>query len=429
VRTAGRGGAGGPRPPGPPDPGPRPLGLARPGPSPPSPPRARTGSRPAPRARRVVVVKMNPVNDYFGPWLEAVMEPLVRRGALRVVYGGREVGEYLTSHAGVDAIHLTGSAATHDAIVFGAGPEGAARRARGEAVCAKPVTAELGNVTPLVIVPGRWSSRELDYWVDMAVWSKAQNSGHNCAATQVLVTDRGWPQRGEFLRRLRAAFARYPSRHCYYPGTAERVAAFRAKHPGALAQVGEGSGPGATPWLLAEGIPASEYEGSGEVWCTALEEVALEGCATVPEFLDAAAAFCNGALEGTLACALAVDPRTQREHGAAVERAVAALRYGSVCVNLPPPLAFALPAAPWGAWDAGRGADPSDIGTGTGFVHNALLFDHVEKGVLRFPFTIRPYPCYLPAHRNFRAMGPRILEAACGSVPAVLALVWAALRG
>ncbi len=74
---------------------------------------------------QVCVLKMNPVNDYLGPFLEEAFGNLVRDGFVQLVYGGADVGDYLCHHPGIDEIHITGSAATHDAIVFGSGEEGA----------------------------------------------------------------------------------------------------------------------------------------------------------------------------------------------------------------------------------------------------------------------------------------------------------------
>ena len=41
--------------------------------------------------------------------------------------------------------------------VFGAGPEGIERKRRNQPCLAKRLTAELGNVTPVIVVPGPWS--------------------------------------------------------------------------------------------------------------------------------------------------------------------------------------------------------------------------------------------------------------------------------
>lgn len=48
-----------------------------------------------------------------------VFRPFVSAGFVEFVYGGREVGEALTHHPLVESIHLTGSADTYNAIVWG----------------------------------------------------------------------------------------------------------------------------------------------------------------------------------------------------------------------------------------------------------------------------------------------------------------------
>lgn len=70
-----------------------------------------------------VVCKMNPVNEYAGPLLEEMLQPLVRSGALRFAYGGGKEGALLCNHPAVDSMHITGSHVTHDAIVWGGQPK------------------------------------------------------------------------------------------------------------------------------------------------------------------------------------------------------------------------------------------------------------------------------------------------------------------
>ena len=48
------------------------------------------------------------------------LEPLVKAGYVAFVYGGAKEGAFLCKHELVEALHLTGSAATYDAIVWGA---------------------------------------------------------------------------------------------------------------------------------------------------------------------------------------------------------------------------------------------------------------------------------------------------------------------
>ncbi len=71
-------------------------------------------------------MKANPVNDYLVPHWSRALEPLLDAGVLRIVDGGAAVGQYLTAHARIDEVHITGSDKTYDAVVFGTGPEGRA---------------------------------------------------------------------------------------------------------------------------------------------------------------------------------------------------------------------------------------------------------------------------------------------------------------
>src|SRR5690606_13193220 len=89
--------------------------------------------------------------------------PLVEAGFLRIVYGGASVGAELATHPDVAAVHVTGSDKTHDALVFGHGAERSRRRAGGAPRLDKPVSSELGSVTPVIVVPGPWNARDLAF--------------------------------------------------------------------------------------------------------------------------------------------------------------------------------------------------------------------------------------------------------------------------
>ena len=111
---------------------------------------------------KACVLKLNPVNAYLGPYLERAYADAIRAGYLAVVYGGAGEGAYLAGHAGVDEIHITGSDRTYETLVWG--PPGAEREVRkrdGAPVTTKPVTAELGGVAPVLVVPGPYGDKEL----------------------------------------------------------------------------------------------------------------------------------------------------------------------------------------------------------------------------------------------------------------------------
>ena len=40
-------------------------------------------------------MKINPVNEYIGPVMEKVLDPLIRQGYLKIIYGGIETAQVL----------------------------------------------------------------------------------------------------------------------------------------------------------------------------------------------------------------------------------------------------------------------------------------------------------------------------------------------
>ena len=67
----------------------------------------------------------------------------------------------------------------------------------------KAITAELGCVTPYLVVPGKWSPRAIKYYADECVAGMMNNAGHNCTKLEILVTAKGWPQREAFVAAVR----------------------------------------------------------------------------------------------------------------------------------------------------------------------------------------------------------------------------------
>ncbi len=340
---------------------------------------------------KVVVLKANPVNDYLVPYWERAMAALIEGGFLAIVSGGAEIGTYLTGHDLVEEIHVTGSDKTHDAIVFGTGEEGARRKSARDPLITKPVTCELGNVSPVVIVPGTWSDAEIAYQAAHVATMLVNNAGFNCLSPRVLITHAGWAQREAFLAALEATFAAIPTRRAYYPGAQARWDSFVAAHPDAH-QIGDASGEN-LPWTLVRDVDASDTAHmclNVEAFCSLTSETALAADSPA-QFVERAVDFCNEVVWGTLSMTILADPRTMKDPvtGPAIERAVADLRYGSIGVNLWHAMSFAFSTTTWGAYP---GHDITDIQSGTGFVGNAYLFARPQKSVVRGPFVSRPAP-------------------------------------
>lgn len=357
---------------------------------------------------KVVVLKANPVNDYLVPYWERALAALIEPGYLRIVSGGAQVGAYLTHHDAVTDIHVTGSDKTHDAIVFGTGPEGDRRKAANEPLLTKPISCELGNVSPVVVVPGRWTPQEIDYQARHVATMLTNNAGFNCLTPRVIVTHAGWEQRAEFLDALQRVLASLPTRRAYYPGARERWSVFLAAHPDADL-IGDGDGD-KMPWTVVRGIDplrADEVCLNVEAFCALTSETPL-AAESPADFVRAAVDFCNDVVWGTLSMTILADPRTLRdpETGPAIERAVADLRYGSIGVNLWHAMSFALATTAWGAYPGHRA---TDIQSGCGFVGNAFLFADPQKSVVRGPFVARPAPAWFATNANAAEIMRRLL--------------------
>jgi aldehyde dehydrogenase (NAD(P)+) len=338
----------------------------------------------------VCLMKMNPVNDRIGPLLEEIFAPLRAYGFVDFVYGGPDVGKYLVQHPGIDEIHMTGSIHTHDAIVFGGGAEGAERKSRNEPILGKPISSELGNVTPTIVVPGPWTEEDLRFQAESIATQKLHNGGFNCVGCQVLVTSSEWALTDKLLYHLRAVMRELPARHPYYPGAEERKEQ-AADHPNAE-RLGDRPG---DPVLITGLDPnADEAAFLEEFFCTALAETRLPG-ADPADFLRRAVIFCNERLWGTLAANIIIHPATLSKHRHAFEQALADLAYGSINVNIWAASGFMLSQTTWGGYP---GHTLDNAGSGIGLVHNTFLFDRAQKSVLYgdfAPFPHNLHPRYL----------------------------------
>lgn len=353
----------------------------------------------------VCVLKMNPVNEALGPVIEQALQPLVAFGALEVCYGGIDQGRHLTDHPSVTSIHITGSAAAHDAIVWGPGPEGEARKKAGTKRNDKHITSELGCVSPLLVVPGPWSEAELDYHARQVASMLVYNCGFNCNGVRLVVLARGWPQRDAFRAKVLERLGANPLRTAYYPTAKATWDRFSAAYPAAR-KLGAAK-PGELPWtvLMGEGgsvgTEAGEFALENEPWCGITSFVDLEAT-TAAEFVAAAVPFANDRCWGTLSINVVVHPKTEAELGPAFDGMIADLRYGAIAINCWSGLNYGLVNATWGAFP---GHPSEDIQSGQGVVHNGLLLDHPEKSVVRVPFVMKPTPAWFTDHRNNLALG------------------------
>jgi len=378
----------------------------------------------------VCILKMNPVNEWAGPFLEQAFAPLVSRQFLRIVYGGGDVGEYLTGHVGIDDIHITGSNHTHDRIVWGPpGPEQERRRRANDPVLKKTITSELGNVSPVVVVPGKYSDEELAFQAKNVATMVVNNASFNCNAAKMLVVSRGWPQRGKFLELIAESLAKVPPRKAYYPGARERYAELVGARK-SVQRFGQ-EGDDTLPWALITDVDSatpSEPLFRIEPFCGILSQTDL-GDGDPAAFLDAATKFCNEKLWGTLNATLIIDPRTESEPpvASALGRAITDLRYGTVAINHWPGLVFGSVSAAWGGHPS---ATLADVQSGIGWVHNTFMLEGIEKSVFRGPIVMSPKPAWFYDNSMMRVIGSKLSDFEASPSPLKLpGLALASLRG
>ncbi|HEY6284850.1 MAG TPA: aldehyde dehydrogenase family protein [Ktedonobacteraceae bacterium] len=364
----------------------------------------------------------------IGPMDEA-FRALIDHGFLRIVYGGAAEGSYLCNHPGVDEIHITGSDKTFDAIVFGTGPEGAKRKADRIPLLTKQVTGELGNVSPVIVIPGPWKADDLAYQAEHIDTMLTNNAGFNCNATRVIIQYASWPQRNQLLQEMRRVLAQIPSRTAYYPGALERHQMFIKEHPEAE-HIGL-SKEQQLPWTLIAGVDPGNIDDvcfTTEAFCSLFAETALEA-ESIPEYVDKAVAFANQHIWGSLNATIIVHPASLKDPGiaAAVERAIANLRYGTVGINIWAGAGFTFGTTTWGAFP---GHELHNIQSGVGVVHNTLMFSRPQKSVLWGPFRSALTPPWFVTHgKTARKLFPKLVAFEAAPTPLKVPGIMAAALG
>jgi aldehyde dehydrogenase (NAD(P)+) len=235
-------------------------------------------------------------------------------------------------------------------------------------------------------VPGPWSAADIAFQAEHVATQKLHNAGFNCIASQVLVLPETWTLTKTFAKAVKDALGQSEARPLYYPNSSQRLAKFNLGEPDQASRAATVTS--SNQCLVTTFQPgANASVETTEVFAPALGMTQLPG-ASAEEFLVNAVAYANTRLPGTLGANILIHPKTRAEIGKKrFEEILQSLRYGTIAINAWTGLGFLSPQASWGAFP---GHTPEDVQSGIGLVHNAMLFDAVERTVVEAPF--RPFP-------------------------------------
>jgi acyl-CoA reductase-like NAD-dependent aldehyde dehydrogenase len=344
---------------------------------------------------RAVLLKIHPLHAPLEPVLRQALAPLVEAGLLAIVSGGSEVAQAAVAASLVTHVHFTGGQGTFDAVVWGRpGPH----PPHAQPVLMKPITCELGNVTPWIVVPGRYTPAQLAFQADSIAASIANNTSFNCIATKAVITCRSWDQREEFTRLIMRRLASLPSRPAWYPGAAAAWAEITGRQP---------PGDGSLPAVFRPGHDhRSEPRWLAREWFLPVAvEVPLEG--------DSIESFCVRAMDftrslpGSLAASVTLPESPPLADRRRAELLAEHLEYGVVALNTWSALAYALGSVPWGGYPGATLADPK---SGIGRVHDPLLLPLVHNTILRAPLSAWPMPPWFAWHRSGGVLARGVVE-------------------
>jgi len=330
--------------------------------------------------RHCILLKLNPVNEYLKPVFEKVFENFISRGFMVVTTGNINVSSYMTAHSGITNMHLTGSDKTYENIVYGSTLN---EKDKGKKTLSKknkkPFTTELGNVTPFIIHPGKWSTSEIKYQARKIVTAKLNNNGFNCIAAQVIVLPKNWKQSQQLVEAIKKQLATEKDRLAYYPNSIETLK--RLKSNKTIFQ--ENDLTCATPHLTKD-LDLNDYYEKNEVWSSTLFFKYLEHDNDL-DYVNKAISYVNQDVWGNLGVAVLIKKHDSKKVKDITKNYVDNLKYGTIAINEWPALGFIIPTMPWGGYPGNK---DSDIQSGQGYVHNAYFFESPLKGVLYSKFKL-----------------------------------------
>lgn len=320
---------------------------------------------------KAVIHKPHALNEASDAVWAKIFTPLIERKAL--VFIGADQSHAMPKLEGLDAIYFTGSTGVAHAI---------------QDAASAPLVSECGGNNPCLIVPGKWTEKEMKHWAVQIVSAGKLNGGAVCGRPQTIITSKSWPQRDEFLTALRKAIAEDTfGTATYYPGVDKTKEHFLENQPTAEVLKPEGGTHPASDVVFIPGIGEDDFAVTNEAFCQVFSELPLDTANEADDFLTKATAFCNDKLLGSLGCMMLVDNDSFKANEARVHQAVQELNYGGIAVNNIPPNIWLNAYLTWG----GCGEATENFVSGVGNFGNGLNFENIVKSVIIDDFAAQAF--------------------------------------
>lgn len=316
---------------------------------------------------KAVIHKPHKLNEATDQIWEKIFAPLIEAKA--VAFCDADQGREMAKLKGLHSIYFTGSTGVAHAI---------------QNAASAPLVSECGGNNPCIIVPGKWSEKDIKRQAIQLASVGKLNGGAVCGRPQTIVTSKNWEQREQFLNELRKAIAEETfacSEH--YPGVDKTKEAFLGNQPTAEILKPENGKHNKSDFVLIPNISEDDFAVTNEAFCQVYSEIPLDVSANTDAFLTKATHFCNNKLLGSLGCMILVDNDTFEKHEARVHQAVRELNYGGIAVNDVPPNIWLNAYLTWG----GCGETTEDFVSGVGNFGNAMNFNNIKKSVIINDFT------------------------------------------
>ena len=270
---------------------------------------------------KAVIHKPHALNVETDKIWEQIYAPIIDQKGL--AFCDADQGREMSKLEGLHSIYFTGSTGVAHAI---------------QNAASVPLVSECGGNNPCIIVPGKWTEKDIKHHAIQLATVGKMNGGAVCGRPQTIITSKNWAQREQFLDALRDAIVN-ETYACgtYYPGVDKTKAAFLENQPTAEILQPENGKYAKSDFVFIPDVKEDDFAITNEAFCQIFSEIPLDVSTDTDAFLTKVTDFANNQLLGSLGCMVLVDNDTFSKNEERVHQAINELNYGGIAVNTIPP--------------------------------------------------------------------------------------------